>query len=112
MTNLTEQFKKGELTGEYWCEITESPYPERVYLPTCDKDIIVEVLAPVPSYDEWKNTTSSFGFEHKANIELIKENEKLKTMLGECLAHLTIGEYGTSVTPINILCDEIKEVLK
>jgi hypothetical protein len=51
---LTEQWKKGELEqGEYWCKITESPYVERVYLPCCD-DIIVEVLAPVPSYEEWR----------------------------------------------------------
>lgn len=53
MIDLTEQWEKGELIGEYWCEITESPYPEQVYLPTCDSDIIVKVLAPVPSYEEY-----------------------------------------------------------
>ena len=107
MTNLTDQFKKGELTGEYWCEITESPYPERVYLPTCDKDIIVEVLAPVPSYDEWKNTTSSFDFEHKANVALFKENTKLKDLLKECKEKL---KYCTRET--YELLTEIDEVLK
>ena len=30
----------------------------------------------------------------------------------ECLSHLTIGKYGTSVTPINILCDVVEEALK
>ena len=52
MTDLTEQWKKGELSGDYWCEITLSPYHEHVYLPTCDNDIIVEVLAPVLSFKE------------------------------------------------------------
>ena len=58
MTTLTEQWQKGELSGDYWCEITLSPYPEQVYLPTCDNDIIVEVLAPVLSFKEWQKLTS------------------------------------------------------
>ena len=58
MTDLTEQCKKGELNGDYWCEITLSPYPEQVYLPTCDNDIIVEVLAPVLSFKEQQKLTS------------------------------------------------------
>lgn len=50
---------------------------------------------------------------HEAYISLLEEeNSKLKELLRECLAHLTIGKYGTSVTPINILCDEVEEVLK
>lgn len=58
MTDLTEKWKKGELSGDYWREITLSPYPEQVYLPTCDNDIIVEVLAPVLSFKEQQKLTS------------------------------------------------------
>lgn len=58
MPTLTEQWQKGELCGDYWCEITLSPYPEQVYLPTCDNDIIVEVLAPVLSFKEQQKLTS------------------------------------------------------
>lgn len=42
------------------------------------------------------------------SMVLEAENAKLKELLGECLAHLTIGEYGTSVTPLNILIGEVK----
>ena len=58
MTDLTDKWKKGELSGDYWCEITLSPYPEQVYLPTCDNDIIVEVLAPVLSFKEQEKLKS------------------------------------------------------
>ena len=77
MTNLTEQWEKGELTGEYWCEITESPYPERVYLPACDSDIIVKVLAPVPSYEEWKSAYECQLMESELVLTL-------KGLLKEC----------------------------
>ena len=88
---LTEQWKKGELKqGEYWCKITESPYIERVYLPCCD-DIIVEVLAPVPSYEEWQRIFHYAGkYEHEYTScvmdyeNLKEENQQLKELLKEC----------------------------
>ena len=88
---LTEQWKKGELKqGEYWCKITESPYIERVYLPCCD-DIIVEVLAPVPSYEEWQRIFHYAGkYEHEYTScvmeyeNLKQENQHLKELLKEC----------------------------
>ena len=79
---LTEQWKKGELEhGEYWCEITESPYVERVYLPCCD-DIIVEVLAPVPSWEQWQQMKA---FCEEFNVlNVAEENQRLKELLKEC----------------------------
>lgn len=41
-----------------------------------------------------------------------EQNAHLKELLSECLAHLTLGEEGASVTPLNIVIDNIKEVLK
>ena len=46
------------------------------------------------------------------NIDTARQIKQLKELLGECLAHLTIGKYGTSVTPINILCDEVEKALR
>lgn len=90
MTNLTELWNKGELpVGEYWCEITESPYPERVYIPTCDNDIIVKVLAPVPSYEEYLSLTYAKEEDEKIIAEYEAENTKLKEQLKECELRFT-----------------------
>ena len=64
------------------------------------KDLCITVEKQV-----WESTL------HRSMV-LQAENTKLKELLKECLAHLTIGKYGTSVTPINILCDEVEEELK
>ncbi len=42
---------------------------------------------------------------------LIIENNKLRGLLRECLAHLSFGEIGASVTPINILLTRIDAAL-
>lgn len=76
--DLTEQWKQGKLIGEYWCEITESPYPERVYLPTCDNDIIVKVLAPVPSYEEWQ-ASEKYNKHLEEVIKTYERKEKQHT---------------------------------
>ena len=100
----------------------------------------LKVLAPVPSYEEWEklNWYAGDGVEENQEIKkenkqlkseyekechradeledsywkAEKENQKLKELLGECLAHLSIGELGTSVTPLNFVIEKIKEVLK
>lgn len=40
-----------------------------------------------------------------------KEVESLRELLKECLAHLSLGEIGTSVTPLNILLTRINAAL-
>lgn len=40
-----------------------------------------------------------------------KDISKLRGLLKECLAHLSLGEIGTSVTPINTLIDRINAAL-
>ena len=123
MTNLTEQWKKGELTGEYWCEITESPYPERVYLPTCDSNIIVKVLAEVPSYEEWKDIKDDLATCDKDlnNVceqkeELYEENTKLKDLLKESQHIMKIEKDFSSChfekAKLEELLTKIDEVLK
>lgn len=42
---------------------------------------------------------------------LIIENNKLRGLLKECLAHLSFGKIGTSVTPVNILLARINAAI-
>lgn len=117
---LTEQWKKDELIGEYWCEITESPYPERVYLPTCNSDIIVKVLAPVPTFDEWEQLQNWADFtndyhELREKLEIAEyENAQLKELLKECKAVIKdVDTYCTKdATEGYVLVNKIDEVLK
>lgn len=92
----------------------------------------VQILAPVPTYDEYKAMQKELA-ELKEKIKkreeliqclgsnideldvkksvLIIENNKLRGLLKECLAHLSLGEIGTSVTPLNILLTRINAAL-
>lgn len=139
---LTEQWKNGELpSGWYYIELNEpfdkihkdiSYYSLGSFDIEVDSNYIIEVLAPVPSYEEWQASekyNKHFEVEIKEKetqrIELMTrlndvnnenhaleiENAKLKDLLKECIAHLTLGEFGTSVTPLNILLDEIDNAI-
>jgi hypothetical protein len=98
MTNLTEQWKKGELPeGYYYVKDGENMIAE--YLDgyfynngepmTSFSGGVDEVLAPVPSYDEWKAAQEQL---HKEGIwyteishkKVLKENAELKELLKEC----------------------------
>ena len=85
---------------------------------TADRNSIVEVLAPVPTYDEYKTMQEQLA-DQRAELESVRryqtvQNEdigKLRGLLRECLAHLSLGEIGTSVTPLNILLTRINAAL-
>ena len=76
---LTEQWKKGELEeGWYYIELNEpfdkihkdiSYYSLGSFDIEVDSNYIIEVLAPVPSYEEWQAKD--------------KENQQLKELLKE-----------------------------
>lgn len=118
---LTEQWKKGELKqGEYWCKIIESPYIERVYLPCCD-DIIVEVLAPVPSYEEWqelkeasdglsklmfKSLMNRFVKADEERERLSEENQQLHKFLEEFNA-LDVAKENKQLKKLLLVCREM-----
>lgn len=101
---LTEQWKKGELPkGWYYTkkhnDIIEPAYCGEWICRSGNKRMgfdfdedIVEVLAPVPSYDEWK-----------ASYNCMAENEKLKKM-----ATYTPEEWNAMLRQI----DRLKELLK
>lgn len=91
----------------------------------------VQVLAHVPTYDEYKAMQAELA-EPKEKIKkreeliqclgsyidelevkksvLIIENNKLRGLLKECLAHLSLSEIGT-VMPLNILLTHINAAL-
>lgn len=63
MTDLTEQWKKGELPeGEYWVKYTYGDIERLDYFwktfndngYPINNETIEQVLAPVPTYEEWK----------------------------------------------------------
>lgn len=85
MTDLTEQWEKGELpNGYYWIRLSWGGMIIMAYYTGFDglfelddyyydSDKISEVLALVPSYDEWQ-----------AKLE---ENAQLKELLKECIPY-------------------------
>lgn len=112
MTNLTEQWKKGELEcGYYYVKnefgnIFPSDYSEDYdYVgDTVIKDFftevfeIKEVLEPVPSYEEWQakleeNTKLKKWCEAFNALEVVIENEQLKKLLKECFVAINEGTF-------------------
>ena len=95
MTDLTEQWKKGELpAGEYYIrypfgETTTGVFDGKYWEFLFDNDEVKDILAPVPSYDEWQ-----------AKLE---ENTKLKELI-KYLRQAVIFDKD--------LTDKIDEVLK
>ena len=97
MTDLTEQWKKGELpVGEYYL-LYKDGTTDREYYDwanvygrvtekgfSTDQNDIKEVLAEVPDYVEWRNMVNCACEEHEANKRLIEENAQLKEQLKEC----------------------------
>lgn len=87
--SLTEDWKAGKLTfGEYWCKVTGSPYIEKVMSDCMTEDDIIEILAPVPSYEELQ--------------QLKKENDDLSALI-------TGGEI--EISYLRHLLKECKEYL-
>lgn len=103
MTDLTEQWKKGELEdGWYYIEI-DAPFEQRIKdishysLGSFDIDIdsnyITEVLSPVPSYDEWRELKeasdglSKLMFKSLMN-RFVKADEEKETQRIELMIRL------------------------
>lgn len=75
-----------------------------------------EILDPVPTYEEYKAMQAELA-EHR-HYCCCAENEvmrlklaEMEELLRECLAHLSLGKVGTSVTPVNILLTRINAAL-
>lgn len=66
------------------------------------------LLAILDKYDKLKKELESARWYQTVQNEDIG---KLRGLLKECLAHLSLGEIGTSVTPINTLIDRINAAI-
>ena len=102
---LTEQWKKGELKkNNYWVKykngkIDTWELSEGITIES--KPEIIEVLAPVPSFQEWQKVLN-IDF----NNEVLRlENAKLKELLKEVLRH------ELSLKEVTELTRKISEVL-
>ena len=116
--DLTEQWKKGKLSlGTYYAKMpygnieVHSDYSLYRYRLTKDGDGI-EVLAPVPSYDEWQKLKEEYVdkydkylrlsttnhqlrkiIEEFNTLDVAKENQQLKELLKECKYLLDEYDY-------------------
>ena len=119
---LTEQWKKGELTEGYYYIRNKAHsvkfdeidyymvYGENRYWHGCEVEDIEEVLAPVPSYEEWKST-GEFAMEA---MKVAEENQQLKELLQECRKVLNKAKGDTVWYPVEIdhILTQIDEMLK
>lgn len=89
MTDLTEQWKKGELPeGEKYIQLRDNRIFTAYFngiefreVYSCD---IKEILAPVPSYQEYLESESHCAVYSEVNKSLKEKNQQLKELLKEC----------------------------
>ena len=137
---LTEDWLNNKLqAGSFWFIETEDSNPEPMvvdmdgdlndyegnYYRPCFSKGKLKVLAPVPTYDEYKAMQAELAefkekvADQRTDLESARwyqtvQNEdigKLRGLLKECLAHLSFGKIGTSVTPVNILLARINAAI-
>lgn len=114
MTDLTEQWKKGELSdGYYYCKLilnNMKPSVERCKAHCIPMGVSAdkgeEVLAPVPSYEEWKELIESEEKSHLQADSYYNKILELKDLLKEVKYYLPEFE-----TPMDILA-KIDEALQ
>ena len=116
---LTEQWKKGELPyAEYYIKLGGGEYTNDVWdidgWQSFNKkgDVVVEVLSPVPSYEEWQ---ASYNCMLENEVLRLK-NAQLKELLKECIPYFNALvekrlklEY---IPQVYELLSKINEVLK
>ena len=92
--NLTEQWKKGELPrGEYYVENNDGVIGSLYNLDNNGWYNIKEVLAPVPSWEQWQQM-KAFCEEFNA-LNVAEENQQLKELLKDCSEFLYEVLIGT-----------------
>lgn len=124
LQDLTEQLKKGKLpVGWYYVlkdgKIEMLEYSCDVFLDVdvpLDNNEITQVLAPVPSYEEWKEIVESEAKSHLQADSYYGKILDLKDLLKECKIY--VENFIESSTLINnhhisyILLQRLNEVLK
>lgn len=121
--NLTELWKKGKLeNGEYFI-LTNSIIEKMEYIKEHNgfgfDEIgwVNEVLAPVPSYEEWQKLKefADYSIHNRNELTrqinyLFKENKKFKELLKRCRDFINYEVPDHCID--DVLLDKINEVLK
>lgn len=119
---LTEQWKKGELSiGVYYikhCGDYETDQWHGDYWENSWSENVEEVLAPVPSYEEWQELIDKKYWCNARAKNLLEKNQHLKELLSFCREMLeeyrfsegdfTIGNIDTSLL-LNMIDNAIGE---
>ena len=99
MTDLTEQWKKGELPSGYYYIIVKKEFSNRIDFYNSSatiwsynsNDVIKQVLAPVPSYEEYKRLKEVERKKGKlvnVNYKIKQENQQLKDIISKMCMEL------------------------
>lgn len=113
MTTLTEQWKQGKLPfGWYYIKIADIVFIDffegKVWKNKKDK-YIDEVLAEVPSYEQWQKHRKTLLKTQKKNCDLEIINEQLKEYERIVASYyMKPIDYETSCETVNKLLDEKK----
>lgn len=134
MTNLTEQWKKGELSsGWYWVELKEGTFVDEKKSIVLDyfseltssfdrhPYLVESVLAPVPSFEQWKSAQEQLQkdgvwYTEISHKKVLRENKRLKARNAELEDYYKVVmsyygkpvDYDTASHIINKLLDEKK----
>lgn len=130
MTNLTERWKKGELpSGFYYIRRGLSKRIDMSYLGGAFFEGNIEVILPVPSYEEYQQLLSdqlaknegveiNAELENRINLErelykkVLEETAKLKGLLGRCRELLSDRKmYGVNTSKTWNIITLIDQVL-
>ena len=112
MTNLTEQWKRGELESGYYYIVTKYiEFPNRIDFYNSSAAawsyhssiLIEEVLAPVPSYDHFVELTEKDKENLQLKQKVTSRNKKLQKY------KKLKGELATLASNRNILIKRLKE---
>lgn len=127
--NLTEQWEKGELeSGLFYIKVknNDKPIVAEYDKKTCfytfrsivrdlNKGDVGEVLAPVPSYEEWielGNKYDSLQEQIYAQAPIHLENQQFKELLKECRGLMNMSKDWAYISVTEKLLSKIDEVLK
>lgn len=110
MTNLTEQWKKGELpNGMYYIQFKDGDIVKDVYAfgswGNINEHFLKQVLEQVPSYEKWDKLNNTCHELEKETACLTVDIVNLKELLKEC--HSFIEDYDNKK-----LLTKIDEALK
>lgn len=123
MTNLTEQWKKGELPeGRYYIELAyngnnivmaEYWWDKALTLDDHEysREEVRRILAPVPSYTEWDKLNNACHELEKETACLTVDNVNLKELLKECREILDYAKDFAYHNPCSKCITKINKVL-